>query len=50
MGNIYNTKSSDSDDPVLEFWGMWDTPSLLLHSGPLCLGLEVTDRVPSMEG
>ena len=31
----YGTKPSDGEDSVLELWGMWSTPSLLLLPGPL---------------
>ena len=30
---------------MLEFWGMWSTPSLPLLSGPLWLGEEAPGRV-----
>ena len=31
----YDIKQSDDEGPVLELWGMWSTPSLLLLPGPL---------------
>ena len=43
----YDTKSSYSEAQILEFWGMWSTPSLSLHSGPLWPGVVVLVRVPS---
>ena len=33
---------------MLEFWGMWSTPSLPLLPGPLWPGVVVPDRVLSM--
>ena len=29
-----DSKQSDGEDPVLELWGMWSTPSLPLLPGP----------------
>ena len=31
----YDTKLSDGKAPVLELWGMWNTPSLPLLPSPL---------------
>ena len=31
----YGTKQFDDEAPVLEFWVMWNIPSLLLFPGPL---------------
>ena len=46
---IYDTKQSDGDVPVmLELWGMWSTPSLLLIPGPPRPGVVAPDRVQSM--
>ena len=39
----YDTKKSDGDAAVLEFGGMWSTPSLSLWSG-----MVAPDRVLSM--
>ena len=33
---------------MLEFWGMWSTPSLLSLPGPLWPGVVAPDRVLSM--
>ena len=30
-----DTKPSDGEAPVLELWGMWSAPSMLLLPGPL---------------
>ena len=32
---------------VLDFWGVWSTPSLLLLSGSLCSAVVIPVRVPS---
>ena len=41
----YDTKSSDGDVPVmLEFGGIWSTPSLPSLPDPLCSGFEVPIR------
>ena len=45
----YDTKQSDGQVPVmLELWGMWSTPSLLLLPSPLWLGMVAPDRTLSM--
>ena len=45
----YDIKQSDAEAPVmLELWGMWSTPSLLLLPGPLWPGVVEPDRVLSM--
>ena len=41
----YDTKQSDGEAPVLEFWKMWSIPSLLLLPDPLWLRVVVPDRV-----
>ena len=44
----YDTKQSDGEVPVmLGLWGMQNTASLLLLSGPFWLGIEAPDRVLS---
>ena len=44
----YETKQSDGEVPaVLELWGMWSTPSLLLLPGPLWPGVVAPDRALS---
>ena len=46
---VYNTKLSDGGFPImLEFWGMWSTPSLLLLPGPHWPGVVVPHRILSM--
>ena len=46
----YDCKLSDGEVPVmLEFWGIWDTPSLPLLSGPLCPRVVVPVWVPSAD-
>ena len=43
-------KQSDGKASVmLEFWGIWSTPSLPLLSGPPWLGVTAPDRVLSMD-
>ena len=43
----YYTKQSDGEVPVmLELWGIWSTPSLLLLPGPLWPGVVAPDRGP----
>ena len=37
---------SDGKAPVLEFWEIWSTSSLLLVPDPLCTGVVATNRVP----
>ena len=45
----YDSKQSDGEVPVmLEFWGMWNTPSLPLLPGPLLSRVVAPDRVLSM--
>ena len=44
----YDTKVSDGETLVLEFWGMGNTPSLELLPGPLWPREVVPVRVPSM--
>ena len=45
----YDTKQSDGEAPVmLEFWGMWMTPSLPLLLGPLWAGVVAPDRALSI--
>ena len=45
----YDTKQSDGEVPViLELWGMWSTPSLLLLPGPPWPGMVAPDRALSM--
>ena len=45
----YDTKKSVARVPVmLEFWGMWSTPSLPLLPGPLWPRVVASDRVLSM--
>ena len=44
----YDTKQSDGKDPVLDLWGMWSTPSLILPRSPLWQGMAASDRVLSM--
>ena len=42
----YDTKQSDGEVPVmLELWGIWNTSSLPLLSGPFWLGVIAPDRV-----
>ena len=41
----YDTKQSDGEGPVLEFGGMWSTPSLPLLPDSLWLGVGAPDRV-----
>ena len=45
---IYDTKPSDGEGSVLQFWGMWSIPSLQLLQGPLCSGVVVHVRILSM--
>ena len=45
----YDTKQSDGVVLViLEFWGLWSTPSLPLLQGPLWSGMVASDRVLSL--
>ena len=45
----YDIKQSDSGASViLNLWGMWSTPSLLLLPGSLWLGVVASDRVLSI--
>ena len=44
----YDTKPSDDEVQVLESWGIWNTPSLPLLSGPLWPEVVVLVRVSSM--
>ena len=45
----YDTKQSDHEVPaMLEFWGMWSTPSLPLLPGPLWPGVVAQDSALSM--
>ena len=45
----YDTKQSDGEVPViLDLWGMWNTPSLLLLPGLLLLGVVAPDGTLSM--
>ena len=47
--SAYDTKQSDGEVPVmLEFWGMWSTPSLPLLPGPLQPRMVAPDRALSM--
>ena len=40
----------DGDAPImLELWGIWSTPSLLLLPGPLLPGLVAPDKVVSID-
>ena len=41
-------KSSDVEAPVLEFWGMWSSPSLPFLPDPLWPRVVVPVRVPSI--
>ena len=44
---IYDNKQSDGEVPVmLELWGMWSTPSLPSHPGPLWPGVVAPDKGP----
>ena len=45
----YDSTQLNGEAPVLELWGMWSTPLLLLLPGLLCLGVVVPDRVLFME-
>ena len=45
----YDTKQSYGEVPMmLEFWGMWSTPSLPLLPGPLLPEMVAPDRALSM--
>ena len=44
----YDTKQSDGEALVLEFWGMWSSSSLPSLPGPLWPGVLASDRVLSM--
>ena len=44
----YDIKLSDGKASVLDFWGMWSTPSLPLLPGSLRPRVEAPDRVLSM--
>ena len=44
----YDAKQSDSEAPVLEFWGIWSSSSLPLLLGPLWPRMVAPDRVLSM--
>ena len=48
-GPDYDIKQSDCEDPALEIWGMWSTPSLPFLPGPLWLGMVAPERVLSMD-
>ena len=45
---LYDIKQSDGVAPILQIWGMWSTPSLLLLLGPLCSRVVTPVRVLSM--
>ena len=44
---IMTLKIYDGEDPVLELWGMWSTPSLPLFPGPLRLRVVTPNRILS---
>ena len=44
----YDIKQSDGQAPAEEIWGLWRTPSLPLHPGPLWPGVVAPDRALSM--
>ena len=44
----YDIKQSTGEAPARKLWGMLSTPSLLLLSGPLWLGVVAPDMALSM--